>query len=186
MQWNGIKIPVVVLALLVGMGSLWGAQWLFNRFNYERPLTRALVENGDIASYKINDQGPVLEVEVKLKKVDNLQDSYNKLNGSIRDVVGRRSVKITVKDDRDAALEGIYYQTRLAAYEALERGNFLEMESFIAQRATREGAEAKLFLDHDRMFIQINHNDKYLYEIIPRDQQPGSLLNGEAERRRQS
>lgn len=186
MQWNGIKIPVVVLALLVGMGALWGAQWLFNRFNYERPLTRVLQENGDIASYKINDRGPVLEVEVKLRKVENLQDSYSKLSGSVRDVVGRRSVKITVGDDRDAVLEGIYYQTRLAAYEALERGNFLEMEDFIAQRAAREGARARVFLDRDRMYIQISHDNKYLYEIIFRDGQSGSPLYGETERRRPS
>ncbi|MFZ5649758.1 MAG: hypothetical protein ACOY4I_02740 [Bacillota bacterium] len=186
MQWNGIKVPVVVLALLVGMGALWGAQWLFNRFNYERPLTRVLQENGDIASYKINDQGPVLEVEVKLRKVENIQESYNKLSGSLRDIVGSRSVKITIKDDRDAVLEGICYQTRLAAYEALERGNFLEMEGFIAQRAAREGARARVFLDHDRMYIQINHDNKYLYEIISRDGQPGSPLYGETERRRPS
>jgi len=127
MQWNGIKIPVVILALLVGIGVLWGAQWTFKRYNYERPLTRILGENGEVASYKINDQGPVLEIEVKLRKVDNIQESYNGISQSVQQVVGRRNTKITIKDDRDATLEGIYYHTRLAAYEAMERGNYLEI-----------------------------------------------------------
>lgn len=186
MQWNGIKIPVVVLSLLLGMGALWGAQWVFNSYSYDRPLTKVMEENSDVVSYEINDKGPVLEVNLKLGKVDNLQESYDKLSGSIRDVTGRRSVKITVRDDRDATLEGIYYKTRLAAFEALERGNFLEMESFISKKAAAEGARAKVFLDHDRMYIQMDLNGKYLYEIIPRYGQAGPLPGGEAERRQPS
>ncbi len=183
MKWNGIRIPVVVMALVVGLGTFWGAQWLYNRFNYERPLAQLLEENGDVAEYRINDGGPVLELEVKLGRVDNLQQSYSNLHRSLQEVVGRRSFRIILRDQRDPALEGIYYHTRLAAFEALERGNFLEMEAYISQLAAREGARARVLIDQDRLYIQVDRGSHYLYEIIPRTRAFG-VVSGEGGERR--
>lgn len=169
MQWNGFKIPIIILALIVGLGGLWGGHWLFNRYNYERPLTKLLDENKDIDYYQIEDQQTVMQLEVKLIKVDNLQESYNKLFDSIKYVVGRREFKLILKDDRDPTLENIYYHARLAAYESLKRGNFLEMESYISKLSTRQGSRSRITVDENYLFIQIEHDNHYLYEIIPRD-----------------
>lgn len=179
MQWNGIKVQVVLLALVVGLATFWGGQWMYNRFNYERPLSSMLGVHKDVISYRINDQGPVLEIEVKLRQVDNLQQSYSDLDQSVKEVVGRRDFKILLKDERDKNLESVYYRARLAAYEALERGNFLEMEDYISRRAAGEGAEARLTVDENRLYIQISHGDNYLYEILPRTRGDSPLLSGE-------
>lgn len=186
MQWNGLRVPVVVLALVVGLAAFLGAQWLYNRYNYERPLAKLLAENKDVASFNIKDQVPVLELEVKLGMVDNLQETYSSLHRSVQGIVGRRSFKIILKDDRDATLEGIYYHTRLAAFEAIEKGNFLEMEDYISRRAAREGAGARVLLDQDRLYIQIVHGRHYLYEIIPRNRLAGVVSSEGGERRNQS
>lgn len=186
MQWNGLRVPVVVLALVVGLAAFWGAQWLYNRYNYERPLAKLLGENRDVVSFNINDQGPVLELEVKLGKVENLQEAYSGLYGSVQGVVGRRNFKIILKDDRDATLDGIYYHTRLAAFEALEKGNFLEMEDYISKRAAREGSSARVLLDQERLYIQVAHGSHYLYEIIPRTRLAGAAFSEGGERRNPS
>lgn len=169
MQWNGFKIPIIIMALIVGLGGLWGGQWLFNRYNYERPLTKVLDENKDIDYYQIENQQPVMQLEVKLKKVDNFMESYNKLYDSIKYVVGRREFKLILKDDRDPTLENINYHVRLAAYESLKRGNFLEMESYISKVANRQGSRARITVDENYLFIQLEHDNHYLYEIIPLD-----------------
>ena len=116
LQWNGVKVHIVLLALLVGLASLWGGQWVFNRYNYERPMAKLLGENKDVVSYNINKNGPELEVEIKLKKVDNLQETYESLQQSISGAVGGRKVKITILDSRDKILDEVYHDTRLAAY----------------------------------------------------------------------
>ncbi|MFZ5642375.1 MAG: hypothetical protein ACOY46_02145 [Bacillota bacterium] len=183
MQWNGVKVHIVLLALLVGLASLWGGQWVFNRYNYERPMAKLLGENKDISSYSINKNGSELEVEIKLKKVDNLQETYGTLQQSINGAVGGRKVKITVTDDRDATLNEVYHDTRLAAYEAIERGNFLEMGDFIERRASSEGAQARVFLDRENLYIQIYHENNYLYDIIPRSGQQSEPLGQNGERR---
>lgn len=182
MQWNGIKVPVVILALGLGLASFWGSQWLYNRYNYERPLDRILGENKDIVSYKVDDQGPVLKLEVKLGKVESLQESYGSISRSVEGVVGRKDFTIVLKDDRDAVLDGIYYRARLAAFEAIERGNYLEMEEYISGMAAREGSQARVLLDQDHLYIQINHGGHYLYEIIPRTRLAGPAYSAAGER----
>lgn len=179
MQWNGIKVQVVLLALVVGLAAFWGGQWLYNRFNYERPLAGALGENKDVIAYSINDQGPALEIEVKLRQVDNLQQSYSALYQSVQNIVGSRDFKIIIKDERDKTLESLYYHARLAAYEALERGNFLEMADYITRQSAGEGARARLTVDEDRLYIQISHGDSYLYEVLPRTGGDSPLFSGE-------
>lgn len=180
MQWNGIKLHIVALALLVGLGVLWGGQWAFKRFNYERPLAGALSENKYIASYNIVSEGPEPEVEVTLKQVDNLQEAYLNIQQSVDSAVSGKAVKITVKDNRDQVLDNLYRDSRLAAYEALDRGNYLEMSDYIQRKASGEGARAQISLDDQRLYIQINHGDRYLYDIISRTGGAGeaSINNG--------
>ena len=186
MQWNGIKVPVVILALVVGLTSFWGAQWLYDRYNYDRPLDKILGENKNIASYQINDQEPLLEIEIKLSRVDNLQETYGEIYQSLQEILGRRNFRIILQDQRDPTLDGIYYHTRLAAFEALERGNFLEMEGYISKLAAGQGSEARVWLDQDRLYIQVEHGNNYLYEIIPRPKAAGAVNNGSGERSGQS
>ncbi len=100
--------------------------------------------------------------------------------------MGRRSFRIVIQDQRDDTLSGIYYHARLAAFEALERGNFLEMESYISRLAVREGSRARVWLDQDRLYIQIEHGESYLYEIIPRARMAGGLYPDGGERRNPS
>ncbi len=178
MRWNGIRVPVVVLALVLGLAAFWGSQWLYGRLNYERPLARFLGENKYVAAYSINNRGPVMELEVKLGKVDNLQETYNSLQRSVQDIVGRRNFKIILKDERDKSLEDLHHYSRLAAFEAMERGNFLEMEEYISRRAAREGASAKILMDQDRLYIQLVRGSYYLYDIIPRNKMTGDILVG--------
>lgn len=181
MQWNGIKVHIVALALLVGLGALWGGQWAFKRFNYERPLDRALGENKEIASFSLNNAGADPEVQVKLKQVNSLEASYQNIQQSVDQAVNGNNVKITVTDNRDKVLEGLDNDARLAAYEALNRGNYLEMSSYIQHKAAGAGAKAQMALDQDSLYIQIDHGDKYLYDIIPRPDSAvdqGSALKG--------
>ncbi|MFZ5596129.1 MAG: hypothetical protein ACOY31_03860 [Bacillota bacterium] len=178
MQWNGLKVTVIVLSLLAGLGILLGGQWLYNRYNYERPLSRLLGENGDVISYSINDRGRVPEIDVRLRKVDNLKESYDLIAGQVKEISGGKEFSIKIQDDRDQTLEGIYYYAGLAAYEAMSRGNYIEMEGYVARRAADEGAQARLYVDRDRVYIEITRGDKYLYEVIPRTDRQGTAITG--------
>jgi hypothetical protein len=167
MQWQGFRIPIVITSLVVGLLLLVGAQWLFNRYNYEQPLEDLMKGSKAVQSYRIDDDRPVIRVQVKFREVNNLAQTYRDLESSLKDVLGAKEFVIELKDNRNPQLEEIYYYSQFAVYEALARGDFINMEQHISRRAASAGATAKVNIDHSAIYVQMEKGDHYLYEIIP-------------------
>ncbi|OAT86691.1 hypothetical protein [Desulfotomaculum copahuensis] len=168
MQWHGWRIPVVLLAMLAGLGVFLGAQWLYNKYSYQEPLAGVLKQNPAVASFAVHRREPVLRVAVRLKPVNNLMDTYQGLQKSIRGVLGDKEFKLEIEDDRDSQLNEAYYYSQFAVYEAVARGNYREMADYIAAHAAKVGASARIFLDQDNIYLQMSHGRHYLYQVIPR------------------
>ncbi len=168
MQWNGIKVPVVILAFALGLAAFWGIQKIYNQYSYERPLAKLLEENANIITHSINDQGPVLEIEVNLAKSKNLQQDYSGLNKDLLNLFDKKEFKIELQGQREQVFNEIYPDIKMALYEAIDRGNYLDMKRYIAELATKEGFEAAVWIDQDNLYIQVERGDSYFQEIIPR------------------
>ncbi len=168
MQWKGLKIPIIIITFVVGLAVFWGIQKIYDQYSYERPLVNFLEKNTDIITYSVNDKEPVIEVNVKFGKTDDLQKVYSDLDKKILDLAGRRKYKIIIQDQTDDTLEKIQPDVLTAAYEAIDRGNYLEMKKHISNMAETEGAKAKVWIDQDNLYLQIEHGDNYFQEVIPR------------------
>jgi len=168
MQWHGWRIPVVLIALLVGLGVFLGAQWLYNRYSYQQPLNDVLRHNPAVASFTINQQEAVLRVTVRLKRVDNLMDAYRKLRRDIAGVLGGRDFRLEIRDDPDDRLQEAYYYSQFALYEAVDRGDYRDCAASIDAYARRAGVKDKIFLDENNIYLQLQDNGHYLYRVIPR------------------
>jgi hypothetical protein len=168
MQWKGFKIPIIIIAFVLGLAVFWGIQKVYNQYSYERPLVNLLDENTDIITYSVDYKKPVLEVNVKFKKTDNLQKVYSDLNKKILDLAGKRKYEIILQDQTDDTLEKIQPDVMAAAYEAIDRGNYLEMKKHISSIAETEDANARIWIDQDNLYLQIEHGNNYFQEIIPR------------------
>lgn len=167
MQWHGFRVPIVLVALVLGLGAFLGAQWLYNKYNYDQPLDSSLQKNPAVLSYAVDDRAPVVLVRLKLKEVENLGQAYREIENSLKQILGRREFQIKLEDNRDADLEKVYYYSQFAVYEAMARGNYREMEKYISDHAASAGAQARVFMDGGSIFIQISKNGHYLYEVIP-------------------
>lgn len=167
MQWQGFRIPIVVTSLVLGLLLLVGAQWLYNRYNYDQPLDDLLKGNKAVESYRIDDGKPVIRVRIELKEVGDLGQTYRELDSSLKDVLGAKEYKIELGDNRNSQLEDIYYYSQFAIYEALARGNYRDMEQYVSQQAASYGAVARVYIDSSSVYVNIEKGDHYLYEIIP-------------------
>lgn len=168
MPLRGLRIPVIILSLLVGLGAFFGARWLYNKFSVEEPLTKVLAANKAVQSYTIERERPVTRVILHLAPTANLKETYQELQGEIRGVLGRQRFEIKLVDNRDKKLARVYYYGQFAIYEAIKRGNYREMITYLEEQAGKEGATAAVFLDQENIYVQIQDQDHYLYEIIPR------------------
>jgi len=168
MAWRDLRIPVVLLVLLVSLSAFWGVRWLYNRYSIEEPLARYLESSQLVQSFEINRRWQVVRVTVNLAPAENLKDTYREITQGIQAVLDGRPFELQLQDNRDEQLKRAFYYSQFAVYEAITKGNYREMIKDVDQRAKEIGASAYVFLDQDRVYLQMKRNGHYLYEVIPR------------------
>lgn len=175
MQWHGFRIPIILLALFLGLTAFLGAQWLYNKYNYLQPLEDFLASSPAVQTFQVEESGKVLTLTVELHETDDLAADYRELQREVSTVLGQRPFVIQLADNRDQVLRQVYYRTQFAIYEALVRGNFREMADDIQVSAAEAGAKATIYLDQDYVYVHMEHNGRQLTEVIPRPE--GSFTN---------
>ncbi len=174
MRWYGLRISVILLALLAGLGVFFGVRWLYNKFSLEEPLANVLKANSAVQSFEIERARPVTRIVIALAPTNNLKETYQELSRQVQSVLGNQQFEIKLIDRRDEKLARAFYYSQFAIYEAIKRGNYREMIKFIEDEAAKIGAAATVYLDQENIYVQLEYNGHYLYEIIPR-REPGLL-----------
>lgn len=167
-QWKGLRMHIVLLSAVLGFLLLWGGRLSYWRLGYEKPLTKVLEQRQDIVRYALQQQRNQLVVEVLPRRLYDLPRFYNSLQRDIQKTVGEKPFRLMLQDRRDAVLQELWPAARLAMGEAVQRGNYVEMADLIQRQAAARGARAVLFIDDQRLYLQMYHQDAYLYDIVPR------------------
>lgn len=182
MQWQGFKIHVVALALVIALAAFLGAHWIYNSLNFKEPLKKELESNALVTGYQIEDTGTGLyQVSVDMKKTENLMPAYRRIDEAVKEVMGSKQYVIKLGDQRDGQLVSLYYHGQFAVQEALVQGNFRDMADELSELADRAGVESKVFIDEKNIYWQMSHGKYYLYEVIPRPlsgYMPGDAAGG--------
>lgn len=169
MQIKGLRIYVIVAAIIVTLAVLLTIQFIYQKYDVEQPLFKLysqtkLVEKAP----RLEQKGSVLVVMLDVKKTDNLRQAYRDLVNYTEQVMGNTKFTIEMKDNRTGELESAYYQSQFIIYEALTKGDFSRMAEVVQQNARKVGAESLVFIDNDNIYVEFIKGDNYLYEIISR------------------
>lgn len=174
MPVQGIRLPVVILSALLGLFFLFGAQRAYQFSRVDQPLAQFFRSRGEVAAFAVRPGEGELRVEVTLRPVANLRESYLPLEEGVRDILGGRPFRLVVRDRRDQALVAQFYRLHYLLQEAVATGRFTVLEGALAE-ARRAGLdEARVFVDERFLYVQLRRGDRYLYELIPRRAVPAA------------
>ncbi|SFR01865.1 hypothetical protein [Desulfoscipio geothermicus] len=170
MRWQGFKIHVVIISLVVGLAAFMGAHWLYTSLNFQQPLQKQMDNNSLVASYKIVENGDRYKIIVSLRNRENmnLMQSYRQIYDKVREIMGNRPFTIELVNRPNDRLNGVLNQGRFAIHEALVKGNFREMFDALHRYARRAGVESRVYIDDDYVYWQMRDGANYLYEVVPR------------------
>lgn len=169
MRISGYSVPIIVLAFLLGLGSMLGIQYLYKNQQVDKPLAELLEADERIAFASMDVEHGVLVVKVKLHWVDDLKRTYIDLENAIRNIVPDGKFRIELDDDRNDNLEHVYYLMHFSLQQGIATGEFTEMADNVNNVATTHNVDhARVFVDHDRLFVQLKKSNHYLYEVLPR------------------
>jgi len=174
-----MRVYVVLAAIMVTLVVLLTFQFVYQKYNIEQPLFKMYSQTKLVSDVKVEENGSMINVILEVKKTENLRDTYRELTGYTEQVVGSDNYKMTLTDKRTKALEEVYYESQFIIYEAMAKGDYTRMADIIRQNAAKAGAEARVFIDHDYIYIQLTKDKDYLYEIVSRQEGfKGSAGNG--------
>ncbi len=171
MQIKGFKVYVVIAAIMVTLAVLLTVQFVYQKYNVEQPLFKLYSQTKLVQGVKLEHKENMVRVILDVKKTENLRQTYQDLVGYTEQVMGTDKFTVELKDNRTEELADAYYQSQFVIYEALANGDFTKMAEVIRQNADRVGAEARVFIDNDNIYVEFLKGQNYLYEIIPRKQE---------------
>lgn len=178
MNIKGIRIPVVIIIIVLVLAVLFGIQYIYHKINVEQPLFKLYSQTKAVQKFDIDNKSGSTIVNIDLKHTDNLGKTYQQIYQTTANVLGKNGFKLNIKDSRSPELESAYYDMQFIINEALVRGNFSQMENVIEEKAAQAGVTSRVFIDNQNIYIQLDKNKKYLYEVVPRPQVNNENLSG--------
>lgn len=169
MQWHGLKIPIIILSLLAGMAVIFGVQWLYQKYNFQEPLNAALSGNKAVESFQVQNKGRTMEVSFSVSYDGDLRQTYQEVRQELSRTMGKRYFDLVLTDDRDETLKQVWYNSQYAVYQAVAQGTYQDMAAVVNREALAAGAEAKIYIDRENIYIRLKHQGHTLDEVIPRE-----------------
>jgi hypothetical protein len=175
---------LILLAFFVTVVVLFGGQIITAKFRVDNPLKQRLAKIREIRGYTVEEAGDGLKLHLKLDKCHNLQAV---LNSALREVefYHKKTVKsISITDYPDYQLEQTQYQLSFYLEEAVASGRYIQLKSAL-DSFNRKGMTARVFLDNEFIYLQLEEGKNYLYQALPRpervvaaagDNQRGGLI----------
>ncbi len=167
MQWKGLKIPLIILSLLVGMALIFGIQTIYQKFIFKGPLDTILNNNRFVESCQISSEGGTLRVNVCIRRDENLMLAYKDVQKVLNQRAGNKPYEIVLTDNRDQTLEQVWYESQYAVYQAVIQGTYQDMADVLERVALEHNAEAIVYLDQDFIFLRFKHDGHTLDEVVP-------------------
>ena len=179
MRFSGYSIPLIILAFLLGLGSMLGVQYLYQNQQVDRPLQEIYEQDQRVirSSLQREPDGTLL-IELKMSNVEDFFQVYRELNEKTRNILGSDQFRIQVQDERDEFLNQAYYQMHFSLQEGIATGKFTLMAEQIDQFARQyQLDQATVRVENDGLYVHLTKGQHYLYQIIPRPE----VRHGEGE-----
>ncbi len=166
-----IQIIKGFIALIITVAFLYTGQALWKSCAIDLPLDKALNEVDGVekvaweAGSSFND---TVIINVKLRDIDNLQKTYKEIKEKINLTLNGKKYSLEIADDRSQELEQAYYDIHYYVQKSIADGDFPSLEAKVREKAEMIGAEAKVYVDEQNIYLQFTKKDNSLFAVIGR------------------
>ncbi|MEW8978338.1 MAG: hypothetical protein AB2385_08025 [Symbiobacterium sp.] len=168
MNLRQLRWPVVLAALAVTLGGLFGGSQLVKSRTVDQPLAAALASVDGLDSYQVERVGDIQEIRIAPGPGASLRATYTAVDRQARQILAGAPYTIAVADRRGAALAAVATRLDLYVQEGVATGAFVAMADRIAAEVEALGAEADVAVDGERVYVTVRKGDEYLYSVVDR------------------
>ncbi|MDD2509700.1 MAG: hypothetical protein PHG94_00990 [Syntrophomonas sp.] len=168
MKNNEFRVFISIAALILSLGVFLGAYNLYVKWGIEKPLKAELLVQEGVKKVEVNKGEKGYEIKVELKKVDNIQQSYVDISRVLNSRLNDGDYELKIGDQRNQDLQAFFNTLQPAIYEALADKCFIWLNELLAEKVAAQGMKHAMYIDKERLYLQIWDEQKYLYEVIER------------------
>jgi len=163
---HDFRIVVFAVALLVSLGLFFGG------YTLDREVTARNTRAGLAAlcggPVNLEKQGKVTVISVQPGKVDNLQETWKSMTEFIEKDTSKDKYRIIIEDKRNNNLQEALDHLQPAVYEAAANNTFVALQRQLDQCLSKQDIDYRFYIDNDRLYLQMEDGDYYLYQVIDR------------------
>jgi len=180
MNLRSVRWPVVVAALVLTLGVLFGVRWLYESRALDRPILEAVRAVPGVSDVVVSRSGDVLEVKVKVGDVSALEQFVAELRQAVGPLAGGREVRIELSDTRTLELEKVYYDFHFYVQEAVATGRYSLLPTSLKEVAGPDKVtSARVFVDSDYVYVELHKDGSALYQVVPRAGTSGEMMSAD-------
>ena len=170
MNLRNFHWPVVLTTLVLTLSVTLGAMYLVRLRTESAPLQRFYAAQPEVRQADIRRDGDQYTINLTLNSVADFRQTYLKLDqGTLAVLKDHKYYQLVIHDGRNQALEDDYYQLHFGLQSGIATGDFNRMANDFNSKAQALGLDNyKVWVDTDRLFVQIQGHGGYLYQVLPR------------------
>ena len=179
---NQIRFTTVAIALIITLVILLSGYKLYDKYYVDNSLQETINQIVETEDVKIAKQETHPTVYIRSSEIKNLQTVYQKTAEVVHQKLGPE-FRIVFMDERTEKLSSLYEKSSFVIQEGIVTGKFQEMHKRVQELADAEDVKCHLTMDSFNIYLELNDNQGYLYEVIPcqsqlgEQEKPGSEAN---------
>lgn len=166
-----IKIFKGCVALILTVAGLYIGQALWQNYSVDLPLDKALkVIDGvqQVTWDSGKNMNDTVNINILLDNTENIKDTYGELSDKIEETLKGRQYQLNISDTRSPELQQVYYDIHFYIEKSIVDGDFPLLDQKAQEKAASAGAEARVYVDRDNIYLQLTKDDFSLYSITAR------------------
>lgn len=175
MRIQGIRIEIVILALLVALAGFFSIQYLIREYWIGQPLQEEILQISGVRDVELVDSRDGLLLQLEIDPVPNILLTYQEIQTTGEQLIKNEDFSMIIKNtDRD--LEEDYFKLHHHIYHHISREDYLSLQDYLRSQSSKLGLdEAVFFLDNSHLYLQLIRDERAYYRIIPRYRREDSL-----------
>lgn len=169
MRAYGLRLPIVLTALVVALGAFFGLQAVYAQQSLAGPLVTHLEKvPGVKGTPHITRTAGGLDIQIQLGLVPDFETTYRDLNSVAQANAGGRTVALRIVDARSPQLVNDYSQLTFVLDQARATGGYVTMDSQFQQEAQGMHLQrATVSISQTQIFVTLVQGTHYLYAVMP-------------------
>lgn len=166
---NGeFRVVIALLTVALTVAILFGGYSAYNVYGIENPVKNQLSSLEPVSEVAITKENRIHDIRVKLSMVDNLQSVYTHIEKTLKQRFSVDEYDLQIIDNRNEKLEQLYSDLQPAIQQAAAQSEFVWLNDQLSEKCSQMKLKHELWVDEEKIYIQVQDADYYLYEIIAR------------------